>query len=222
MNELLFLLHVTLVGSAALIALRFGKEGLTALFCMQALLANIFVLKQMACFGLIVTCTDTFIIGCDFSLGLLQRQYGASAAKRAVYICLGLLVLFVALSQLHLLYTPSSFDTYHPVYAHLLQTAPRIICASLLVGFCSQKLNIYLQSLTQTLFKASKAGLILFLPIALSQLFDTIAFSFLGLYGQVHSLANIIMMSYGIKLLTISLMSPFGQLSQKLYPNSRP
>lgn len=220
MNEILFLLHVAIVGSAALLALRFGKEGLIALFCIQALLANVLVLKQMACFGLIVTCTDTFIIGCDFSLGLLQRHHGASAAKKAVYICLGLLIFFIVLSQLHLLYTPSSFDTYHPIYATLFQATPRIICASLLVGFLSQKLNIYLQSLTQSFFKNSKATLILFFPIALSQLFDTIAFSFLGLYGQVHSIADIILMSYGIKLLTLTLMSPFGQLSQKLYPVS--
>jgi uncharacterized integral membrane protein (TIGR00697 family) len=220
MNELLFLLHVTVVGLAALIALRFGKEGLTALFCIQALLANVFVLKQIACFGLIVTCTDTFIIGCDFSLGLLQRHYSVSSAKKAVYVCLGLLLFFVVLSQLHLLYTPCSFDSYHSVYSTLFQTTPRIICASLIVGFLSQKLNIYLQSATQNLFKNSKAALILFIPIALSQLFDTVAFSILGLYGQVHSITDIILMSYGIKLLTLTLMSPFGQLSQKFHPVS--
>jgi uncharacterized integral membrane protein (TIGR00697 family) len=221
MNELLFLLHVTIVGSSALLALRFGKEGLIALFCLQALLANVFIFKQMACFGLIVTCTDTFIIGCDFSLGLLQRHHGADAAKKAVAICLLLLIFFVLMSKLHLLYIPSSFDTYHHVYTTLFQTTPRIICASLMVGFLSQKINIYLQGLTQKFFNNSKAALILFLPIALSQLFDTVAFSFIGLYGQVHSITNIILMSYIIKLITLILMSPFGQLSQKFYPLPR-
>lgn len=221
MNEALFICHVALVGFAALLALRFGKEGLTTLFCFQALIANVFVLKQMTCFGLVITCTDTFIIGCDFSLGLLQRHYGLNAAKKAVYLCFVLLLFFVILSKMHLLYAPSSFDTFHDIYATLLQTTPRIIFASLFVGFLSQKLNIYLQNLSQKYFNLRNAALILFLPIAVSQLFDTVAFSCFGLYGQVHSVLDIICMSYIIKLLTVALMSPFGQLSQKLYPVSQ-
>ena len=128
------------------------------------------------------------------------------------------MVFFTILSQLHILYVPSSFDTYHSTYSALFRTTPRLIFASLTVGFLSQKINIRLQRWTQQYFSQSKSTLILFLPIALSQLFDTIAFSFLGLYGQVHSLVDIIFMSYLIKLCALFLMSPFGRLSQKLYP----
>ena len=216
MNELLFFVHVLSVGLMVISSQKFGKVGLTLIFCFQVLLANLFILKQMKCFGLTITCTDTFIIGCDFALGLLQRIFGEKSAKEATYLCFGLMLFFIILSQLHLLYYPASTDHYHLIYQSLFKLTPRIVISSLIVSFCSQKLNIFLQKKVSE--RTSRLTFLLFGPIFISQLFDTIAFTFCGLYGEVDHLLDIIVMSYLIKVITIFSMSVFSKLSIKFDP----
>lgn len=219
MNEVYFALHILLIASAILFALRLGKEALICLFCILGLTANLFVLKQTNLFSLVVTCTDAYIIGCDFTLALLQRHFGRSEAEKAPRYLLYTLILFILLSQLHLFYEPNAHDIFNSSYKAILSFAPRIAISSLLVGFTAQKLNIFLQHKIEKHFPASPAFILLFAPILLSQLFDTAAFTILGLYGQVHSLVHIIFMSYLVKVLTIILMSPFSNFSKKFHKN---
>ena len=63
MNELIFLFHILLVLSFVLGALRLGKNALLSLLALQAILANLFVVKQISLFGFAVTCSDVFAIG---------------------------------------------------------------------------------------------------------------------------------------------------------------
>jgi uncharacterized integral membrane protein (TIGR00697 family) len=219
MNEVYFAFHILLIASAILFALRLGKEALICLFCILGFTANLFVLKQANLFSLVVTCTDAYIIGCDFTLALLQRHFGRSEAEKAPRYLLFTLILFIVLSQLHLLYLPSAHDTFNSSYRAILSFAPRIALSSLLVGFIAQKLNIFLQHQIEKLFPSSPAFILLFAPILLSQLFDTAAFSFLALYGQLHSMMNIVIMSYLVKVITIILMSPFSNFSKKFHKN---
>lgn len=218
MNEFFFFLQIALIGCAVLGAFRLGKEALMVVFCLQALLANLFILKQMRCFGLFVSCTDGYIIGCDFSLGLLQKHYGEHVAKRATYLCLFLMLFFLAMSQLHLFFTPCLFDSYDKVYHELFAMTPRIIIASLFVSFTAQKLNIFIQKILSRSFPQCSLKILLFLPILISQLYDTVSFSLLGLYGIVHSVTNIIVMSFVIKVIAILGMSSFANLSKKISP----
>lgn len=215
MNEALFLLHIIIVSLIVLGALKLGKGALTLAFCFQAFIANLLIFKQMTFLGFVVTCTDAYIIGCYFSLGLLQHYYGEKAANKAVSLCFYLLLFFLIVSMIHLGYKPSEYDTYHDIYKKVLETTPRIVISSLLVGFVSQRLNIYLQSILKKKFLKLPQTLCLTIPIALAQLFDTVAFSFLALYGMVYSLGSIIVVSYFIKLVTIVCMTPFTLLSKR-------
>ena len=46
-NELMFLFHIALMSLSTLAALRMGKEALVAFISLQAVLANLFVVKQI-------------------------------------------------------------------------------------------------------------------------------------------------------------------------------
>lgn len=221
MNEFIFLLHIIIVSVLVLGALKLGKSALTLAFCFQAFIANLLLFKQMSFLGFVVTCTDAYIIGCYFSLGLLQHYHGEKAAKKAVAYCFYLFVFFLTVSMIHLAYRPSEYDTYHDLYQKLLETTPRIVISSLLVGFTSQKLNIYLQGLVAKRLPKLPHFLRLATPIIFSQLFDTVAFSVFALYGMVHSLWSIILMSYLIKLVTILCMTPFTLLSKQFTPQEK-
>ena len=73
MNEILFFSHLFIVTLFVLIFLKLGKEAVIASVAIQAILANLFVIKQISWFGFEITCSDVFSIGSIFSLNLLRE-----------------------------------------------------------------------------------------------------------------------------------------------------
>ena len=120
MNECVFFLHIFLLVSFVLVSLKLGKETLIACFAVQIILANLFVTKQIACFGLQVTCTDVYTIGALFSLNLLQEYFGKGCAKKTIWTVFFLLFFFIAMSQIHLGYIPSKYDLMHLSFKAIL------------------------------------------------------------------------------------------------------
>src|ERR1043165_6935556 len=130
MNELLFLLHILLVIGFGLFALKMGKATRTAWIGLQAVLANLFVIKQIPFFGFHATCSDVFAVGCIFGLNILREYYGQVAAKKALWACFFAMLFFVAMAQVHLLYVPSPFDTTQASFTQILSASPRLLGAS--------------------------------------------------------------------------------------------
>ncbi|NGX39049.1 MAG: hypothetical protein KR126chlam1_00369 [Chlamydiae bacterium] len=219
MNELYFLSQILCIILFSYGALRLGKGALFTAITMQAVLANLFVLKQMSFFGFEVTCSDAFAIGSILGLNLLREHFGADSAKKGISICFFFMVFFAVMSQLHLLFTPSVHDTAHAAYARLLTPAPRLLFASLLSFYLVQHLDIRLFGLISNLLPRSKFPTRSTLSLVISQLADTILFSFLGLYGMVARMSHIILISFCLKALIILLMGPISSLFYKLEKN---
>ncbi|MEM7175242.1 MAG: queuosine precursor transporter [Chlamydiota bacterium] len=200
------------------IALKMGKHALTALFALQTILANLFVTKQMECFGLTVTCSDVYPIGALLSLNLLQEYFGRKTARQATWTALLTALFFVAMARLHLSYRPSAIDTTQAAFQTLLAHSPRIILASIAVAFTAERLDMKLYSYAKKLFPTKGFTFRFILTAMITQLFDTVAFSFAGLYGIVHSVIDIICLSYLIKMIIISTLAPVSGLAKKLIP----
>ena len=199
MNELLFCLHTLVMVGFGFGALRLGSTALTTWVALQSVLANLFVLKQIDFLGFHVTCSDVFAIGSILGLNLLREFYGKEAAKRALWICFFSLAFFVGMSQLHLLYTPNSYDSTQGAFETLLSPSPRLMAASLLVFFLVQQIDLRLFNLLKQRF--SNFSLRHVGALVCSQLIDTVLFSLLGLWGLVADLFDIIVISFLIKLL---------------------
>lgn len=212
-NEALFLGHVALVLVVVLGARRLGKAALITVMALLAVIANLFVLKQTVLFGLHVTCSDVYVIGSMLSLNLLQEHYGQREGQRAIWITFLAMVVFGLFSQFQLLYQPSPFDSKHPAYAALLTAAPRIVIASFAAYLASQFLNIKLFKLFRWGSFALRSTLIL----VICQLADTAIFAVLGLWGLVHSLIQIIAMSFAIKIVVILCAAPLTRLGEKVF-----
>lgn len=204
MNESIFLLQAAVIGIFALTAFRLGKEALTAWVAIQALIANLFVLKQIHLFGLEVTASDAFAIGSLLGLNLLQEKFGREEANQAVKICFFFMFFFAIVSQLHLLYEPSTFDTTHSAFSTLLTLTPRLLLASMTVFFIVQKVDILFFGYLKTRFPHLTFAWRAAASLVLSQFLDTVLFSFAGLYGVVASMIDIIAMSFAIKMIVIS------------------
>jgi queuosine precursor transporter len=213
-NELLFIAQVSTIGISLLIGLSLGQQALVALISMFAILANLFVIKQTTLFGLNATCSDAFTIGSVLGLNLLQEYWGKKSTQQAIWISFILLVVYTVLTQIHLGYLPSATDTMHQAYVSILRAMPRITIASLIVYLIVQYIDALLYGYLKSRLSTSHLILRNYTSLALSQLLDTVLFSFLGLYGLVDNLMQIICISYIIKLSAIALITPCIALSR--------
>lgn len=215
MNELLFVFHVLCVLGFGLGALRLGASGLTAWAALQAVLANLFVIKQIEFFGFHITCSDVFAVGSILSVNLLREYYGKEASSRALWVCFYLMVFFVAMAQFHLGYTPSPLDTTQSAFTLLLSPSPRLLFTSLGVFFFVQQLDLILFGRLQKKWPNVSLGLRNGVSLSLTQFIDTVLFSVIGLWGLVGHLTDIIVVSFLVKLLVIFLITPFLSFSRR-------
>lgn len=209
MNELIFFTQITVLLGFTLGARKLGKEALVAWVCIQAFIANLFVLKQITLFGLNVTASDAFAIGSLLGLNFLQEYYTRKDAEKTTWICFFFMLFFATVAKLHLLYEPSAFDESQGAFLTLLTPSLRLFIASLGVFFIVQQIDIrffrYLKDRLPNLSFPIRAGL----ALTLSQFLDTILFSFAGLYGIVESVVEIIIFSFVIKMIVISISASF-------------
>lgn len=215
-NESIFLAQSLFMGAALLVALRLGKEALIALIALLAVLANLFVVKQISLFGFNATAADAYAVGCMLGINLLQEYYGKPTAKQAVLISFFVSIIFTVSSQVHRLYLPFVHDTTHHAFETILCCTPRIVIASLIsyciVQLCDIKLYGFLKAhLNNRWYLIRNYG-----SVSVSQLLDTVLFSFLGLYAIVDNIWHIIFVSYVIKIAVLLLSTPFLILSQRI------
>ena len=220
-NELLFLIHISLVSIFLLCALRLGKSALTALITLYCILANSFVIKQMTLCGLNATCTDAFMVGAVLGLNLLQEYYGKPTARKAIAISFAGSLIYAIMSILQILYTPSSADLHHYFYAALLTPVPRIVIASLLVYLIVQIADYYIFGALKKIFGQRWLVARLWITVGITQFLDTVLFSFIGLYGIIDNLGHLILVSYSIKMLVLIGSTPFMALSKKIVKESQ-
>lgn len=216
MNEIIFIFHALVICFFSLFALRLGKGALITFIAVQAVLANFLVLKQMDFLGLTITCTDVFMIGSIFSLNLLQEYFGKEEVKKAIGVTFFILLFFIVASQFHVLYVPSAVDNAHAHFQFLFSFMPRIIITSFCVFFLVQYLDMHFFSYLKK--KLPFPFMIrAFISLMLSQLVDTVLFSYLALYGIVGSIFDIIIVSFLVKGIIIGLSTPFCLFSKTFY-----
>lgn len=203
MNEILFFIQILLIVGFSLGALKLGKSALTAWVAIQALVANLFVLKQITLLGFDVTASDALIIGSILGLNFLQEYFGKEEAKKATWICFTFMVFFTLASQVHLLFEPSVFDSTQPAFVTILSPSPRLLIASMSVFFLVQQFDIRFFSFLKNKLPTTSFALRSGISLVVSQFLDTIFFTFFGLYGIVASITDIIILSFAIKLVVV-------------------
>lgn len=216
MNEILFLCHAFITAFCALIALFIGKEALVGLVTAFCIFANLFVVKQITLFGYQATASDAFAIGTVLGLNLLNEYYGKKTAFNALYAAFFACVCYALFSKIHLIYVPSPFDQAHQACMTLLHASPRIIFASLTAYGVSQYLETQLYALLKKITGGSYFLVRNWITIPITQLIDTCIFAYLGLYGVLHNIGSIIIVSYSVKLMAMLAATPCLWLIKRL------
>lgn len=208
MNEIIFFTQILVIVVFALGALRLGRGALIAWVAIQALIANLFVLKQITLLGFDVTASDAFAIGSLLGLNFLQEYFSKEEAKEATWVCFFFMLFFSVVSQLHLLYQPSLYDTTQPSFTQILSPSPRLLFASMSVFFVVQQIDIRFFAFLKNHFPALGFAVRAAIALVVSQFLDTFLFSFIGLYGMVISVIDIILLSFAVKLIVIFCITP--------------
>lgn len=215
MNELLFFIHICLLIFFLIFSLKLGKEALTIFVCTQTIFANLFVVKQMELFSLTVTCSDVYAVAAIFGMNLLQEYFGKKSAQKTINLSFVFLLLFLFVSKLHLLYHPALVDRTQASFKTIFENIPRIVFASLAVFFLVQWFDLVFYGFLKKKFKENSIIFRLGASSILSQLIDTLLFSFFGLYMIVENIVHVMIISFFVKLLTVVSCSIFMGLVSK-------
>ena len=137
-NELLIILSFIIIYGGVVAFYRyFGKNGLLAFNVLATLLANIEVMILVRAFGVEMTLGNVLFASTFLITDILSENHSRKDANKAVIISTLCSVIFVAISQMWLLYTPSENDWASESFHTIFTSTPRIVCASLLVYLVS-------------------------------------------------------------------------------------
>ena len=215
-NEIVFIAHTIITIGFCIGALKLGKHALIAMLCLLGVMSNIFIAKQIMLFGFNVTCSDVYAVGGILCLNLLQEFFGRELITKTIWTSFFCLFVFLVMSQLHLWYLPNYFDTAHAHYQALFGFMPRIASASLASYLTVQFIDIQIFSLLQRIFLGKFFTVRAVISLVFSQMLDTVFFSFLGLYGIVGSIWQVIVVSLIVKLLVIVMSAPLISFAKRL------
>lgn len=197
-----------------LLALRLGQSALSTTICFYAILSNMLVTKQITLLGFSVVSTDVFAVGCMLGLNLMQEYFGKEATRTTIMYSIIISLFYVLATQIHIRYEPSTFDTMNSHVIALFSPMPRLIIASIVAYAIVQYSDAFLYGILKTALSGRFLVTRNLFSLTISQFFDTILFSFLGLYGMVHAILPIIVMSFAIKMLVVLCAVPFVRISR--------
>lgn len=229
-NELLIILSfVVIYGSVALFYRLFGKGGLLAFSIFATLVANIEVLLLVEAFGMEMTLGNVLFGSTFLITDILSENHSRKDANRAVIISTACSILFIAISQIWLLYTPAANDWASSAFHTIFSNTPRLIIASLSVYLVSQLVDVWLYhkwwEWCKKHFGDSRKGLWIRNngSTMISQLLNTSLFTFIAFYG-VHSMSTMVSIfasSYAIFIVTSLLDTPIVYLCRNIHEKGK-
>ena len=217
-NEPLIIFSFILIyGSIVLFYRLFGKGGLLAFNVLATILANIEVLLLVRAFGIEMTLGNVLFASTFLITDILSENHGKQYANRAVVISTICSIVFILVSQMWLLYTPSENDWASSSFRTIFSSTPRIICASLGVYCISQLVDVWLYhkwwDWCKKRFGDSRRGLWIRNngSTLISQLLNTLLYTTFAFYGTypISTLVSIFISSYAIFFVTSLLDTPF-------------
>lgn len=219
-NLILWLLFMIIDLSMVLIAYKlFGKIGLYATIVMSIIIANIQVLKLVNMLGFTVTLGNILYGSIFFSTDLLSEFHGKKAAKKAVWLGFFALIITTIYMQIALLFKPAAEDFIQPHLVGIFSFFPRIVLASLIAYLISQHHDIWAFHFWKKLTKGKHLWLRNNASTLVSQLIDSVIFSFIAFWGlfSFDVFLQILITTYVFKLFVAVIDTPFMYFAKLIY-----
>ena len=145
MNIILFFVNIIVTFSLVVIIERlFKKEGLYVWLSIATILANLTVCKMIDIFNITTSLGNVLFASTFLATDIMSEKYSKEEAKKGVYISLFSGITYIIISQLTLLFIPSSDDIVNESMKVLFTVSIRTISASMLMFFISNMLHIHI------------------------------------------------------------------------------
>ena len=145
MNILLSIGSIILCFSAILVVEKtMKKEGLYTWISVATILANIIVCKTIDIGGVTLSLGNIMFASNYLVVDILSEKYGAKYANKAINNALISTIIFIATTQISLLFIPSTTDVVQESMKTLFDFNLRVSIASLVMFYISNKVDIYL------------------------------------------------------------------------------
>ncbi len=145
MNIILGFVNIVVTFSmVVLIEKLFKKEGLYVWLSIATILANITVCKMIDLFGFTTSLGNVLFASTFLATDIMSEKYSKEDAKRGVFISVFSGIVFIIITQLTLLFVPSSDDVVNESMKNLFAISLRTISASMFMFFISNMADIHL------------------------------------------------------------------------------
>ena len=145
MNILLGFINILVTFSlVVLIEKLFKKEGLYVWVSIATILANLTVCKMIDVFNFTTSLGNVIFASTFLATDIISEKYSAKEARKAVYLSIFAGITFIIITQLTLLFTPSSDDVVQGAMKTLFAINLRTSIASMGMFFIANMLDIYI------------------------------------------------------------------------------
>lgn len=145
MNNILLIASIIGVFTIMLIVKKFlGKEGIIGWMGIASILANLLLIKSVNLFGISATLGNVLFASNFLATDMLTENYGYKEAKKGVKFGIAAVIIFMIVTQVALLYIPTSEDIAQSSFELLFSFIPRISLASISMFALSNFVDIRL------------------------------------------------------------------------------
>ena len=145
MNILLGFINIIVTFTlVVLIEKLFKKEGLYVWVSIATILANLTVCKMIDVFNFTTSLGNVIFASTFLATDIISEKYSAKEARKAVYLSIFAGITFIIITQLTLLFTPSSDDVVQGAMKTLFAINLRTSVASMGMFFIANMLDIYI------------------------------------------------------------------------------
>ena len=222
MNELLLFVEIIVVFSLLLLMKKFfGKNGVIAWVAIASILANIQVTKSIDIFGLSATLGNVLFASSFLATDILSECYGTKESKKAVFLGLFSVLVYIVITQISLLFIPNAIDIAHQPMTQLFSLAPRICLASVSMYFVANLLDVLLFEKLKKIFTGKKMWLRNNISTILCNCVENFGFVFLAFFG-IYSIEEILIIALTtcvIETIIAICDTPFLYIAKKIKDN---
>ena len=130
----------------------FKKEGLYVWLSVATILANITVCKMIDVFSFTTSLGNVLFASTFLATDIMSEKYSKEDAKKGVYLSIFSGITFIIITQLTLLFIPSSDDVVNTSMINLFSISVRTVLASMFMFFVSNMADIHLYNILKEKF----------------------------------------------------------------------
>lgn len=218
MNILYGFINIIVVFSfVVLIEKIFKKEGLYVWLSIATILANLTVCKMIDVFGFTTSLGNVLFASTFLATDIMSEKYSKNDAKKGIYLSLFSGIVFIIITQITLLFIPSSDDVVNAAMKTLFTVSIRTTSASMLMFFISNMMDIHIYNKLKEKYP-NKLWLRNNISTILCNCLENYFFNFLAFVG-IFSIPVIISIATTTTIIEIVIAlcdTPFLYVSKKL------